>query len=200
MKRTGRHISKKVIMLLPFCLFTLLPLSTSAQTFTQRIQQSEKGEATVTVHHNKDIDDLVNGTKPLTTAKKQTDENSSVANQQAKDKKEVLKPEKPKPTVIVDSIDTSKKVIRGGHKAMGFRVQVFAGGNSRQDRLKAEQARNRVKSFFPSTPVYVHFYPPRWLCRVGNYRTYEEANQMLMEIRNMGYGSATIVKEKITVQ
>ena len=49
-------------------------------------------------------------------------------------------------------------------------------------------------------PVYVHFYSPRWICRVGNYRTYEEAHQMLQNLRKLGYNQASIVKGKITVQ
>ena len=32
-----------------------------AQTFTQRLQKQAAGQGTVTVHHDKDIDKLVNG-------------------------------------------------------------------------------------------------------------------------------------------
>ena len=53
---------------------------------------------------------------------------------------------------------------------------------------------------YPDQPVYVHFYSPRWICRIGNYRTYEEANQMLRLVKEMGYSAATIVKGQITVQ
>jgi hypothetical protein len=34
---------------------------------------------------------------------------------------------------------------------------------------------------------------------VGNYRTYEEAHQMLVSLRKLGYSQATIVKGNITV-
>ena len=54
--------------------------------------------------------------------------------------------------------------------------------------------------FFRGKPIYVHFYSPRWICRVGNFRTYEEAHAMLVEIREMGYKQASIVKGKISVQ
>jgi hypothetical protein len=90
-------------------------------------------------------------------------------------------------------------VIRGGYKVAGYRVQAFAGGNSRADRIKAEQTGNNIKAQFADVPVYVHFYSPRWICRVGNYRTYEEAHQMLVSLRKLGYSQATIVKGKITV-
>ena len=82
---------------------------------------------------------------------------------------------------------------------MGYRVQAFAGGNSRKDRQKAEQTANAILALFPGEAVYTHFYSPRWICRVGNYPTYEEARRMLVELRKLGYSSATIVKGKITV-
>ena len=97
-------------------------------------------------------------------------------------------------------VDMSKKVMRNSYKVTGFRVQAFAGGNTREDKRKAEEARDKIKRAYPSEPVYVHFYSPRWICRVGNYRTQEEANRMLRNIRNLGYRQAVVVKGKITVQ
>lgn len=96
-------------------------------------------------------------------------------------------------------VDTHKKVMRRSYKVNGYRVQVFAGGNSRNDKLKAEQAGNAVKRAMPDQPVYVHFYSPRWICRVGNYRTYEEANNVLRQVQKLGYKQACIVSGKITV-
>lgn len=96
-------------------------------------------------------------------------------------------------------VDTSKKVMRGGKKITGYRVQAYSGGNSRADRQKAESIGNAIKQRFPDLPVYVHFYSPRWICRVGNFRTYQEANEVLAEIKDMGYRQACIVKGKITV-
>ena len=99
-----------------------------------------------------------------------------------------------------DAAAAQKKVMRNSYKVMGFRVQAFAGGNSRQDKAKAEQIGEKIKAAIPGEPVYVHFYSPRWICRVGNYRTYEEAHQMLQAIRKLGYTQASIVKGKISVQ
>ena len=86
------------------------------------------------------------------------------------------------------------------HKITGYRVQAFAGGNTRNDRQKAEQIGSNIKMNFPDQPVYVHFYSPRWICRVGNYKSFAEANRMLKAIKKLGYSSASIVKGKITVQ
>lgn len=97
-------------------------------------------------------------------------------------------------------IDMRKKVMRGSYKVTGYRVQAFAGGNSRADRQKAEQIGNAIKMRYPDQPVYVHFYSPRWICRVGNYRNLGEAQNMLAKVRAMGYKQACLVKGKITVQ
>ena len=96
-------------------------------------------------------------------------------------------------------VDTSKKVMRRAYKTNGYRVQVFAGGNSRNDKIKAQRAGNAVKAAFPSQPIYVHFYSPRWLCRMGNYRTYEEASAILEQVKKLGYKQACIVRGKISV-
>jgi len=176
--------------------------------FTQRIQQSNSGEGKVTVTQEKAIDDLVNGKTGLTVPtvpQKQTENNSTATNHQEKPERltttnkteTTIKTETT--TVTPDTIDTQKKLMKG-YKINGFRVQVFAGGNSRSDRLKAEKIGDEIKTLYPGTPVYVHFYSPRWICRMGNYRTYEEAHEVLRNVKQLGYQSAIIVKGKITVQ
>ena len=99
----------------------------------------------------------------------------------------------------IPTVDMRKKVMRGSRKVTGYRVQAFAGGNTRADKMKAQQAGNDIKMRFPDQPIYVHFYSPRWICRVGNYRSLGEAEKMLRAVRKMGYKAATIVKGKITV-
>ena len=176
--------------------------------FTQRIQQSNSGEGKVTITQEKAIDDLVNGKTGLTVPtvpQKQTENNPTATNHQEKPERltttnkteTTIKTETT--TVAPDTIDTRKKLMKG-YKINGFRVQVFAGGNSRSDRLKAEKIGDEIKTLYPGTPVYVHFYSPRWICRMGNYRTYEEAHEVLRNVKQLGYQSAIIVKGKITVQ
>ena len=176
--------------------------------FTQRIQQSSSGEGKVTVTQEKAIDDLVNGKTGLTVPtvpQKQTENNTTATNHQEKPERltttnkteTTIKTETT--TVAPDTIDNRKKLMKG-YKINGFRVQVFAGGNSRSDRLKAEKIGDEIKTLYPGTPVYVHFYSPRWICRMGNYRTYEEAHEVLRNVKQLGYQSAIIVKGKITVQ
>jgi len=99
----------------------------------------------------------------------------------------------------IPTVDMRKKVMRNSYKITGYRVQAFAGGNTRNDKNRAQQIGNTIKMKFPDEPVYVHFYSPRWICRVGNFRSLAEAERMLKEVKAMGYSSATIVKGKISV-
>ena len=135
--KTRHHIMKKVFMVLPFYLFTLLPSSLNAQTFTQRVQQTQQGEGTLRIHQDATLDDLVNGPKQA--------EKPKPVDKQTKDKKEEKqKQEQQKPTpaerekVAQDEqpADTLDQKSRRTRKAMGFRIQVFAGQSSRTYYMK----------------------------------------------------------------
>ena len=189
-------------------------IAANAQTFTQRLQKSNAGEGKVTVTQSKEIDDLVNGPQDVvtqssqttpTTQKTQTTPTTQKPDSAKSEEKEKPQPsERPQITTLPDTTpDTTyteprKKVLKG-YKVNGYRVQVYAGGNSRDARVKAERTGREINALFPGEPVYVHFYSPRWICRMGNYRTYEEAHQILNAVKKLGYQSAIIVKGKITV-
>ena len=179
-------------------------------SFTQRLQQSKNGEGKITVTQDKAIDELVNGpvvtaptrTKTTTTQQKPTETQQKTTEKPAEKKElepKAVAVEHHDTTTIVAPEEIQKKIMKGV-KVAGYRVQVFAGGNTRNDRVKAERIGSEIKSLFPGVPVYVHFYSPRWICRMGNYRTYEEAHAVLERVKNNGYQSAIIVKGKITVQ
>ena len=209
---------KRIITILTLC--AGIAINASAQTFTQRIQQhNNNGQGTVTIHQDDEINKLVNS-EVLNNKQPATQQNAANTpgtkttrpttpntNTTPGTKPSTTKPTTPNSGVTENEGETeetapdlSKKVMRGGVKVNGYRVQAFAGGNSRKDRIQAEQIGNNIKSHFANVPVYVHFYSPRWICRVGNYRTYEEAHHMLVQLRNLGYNQASIVKGKITVQ
>ena len=179
-------------------------------SFTQRLQQSKNGEGKITVTQDKAIDELVNGpvvTAPTRTKTTTTHQKPTETQQKTTEKPAEKKELEPKAvavehhdTTTIDTPEEIQKKIMKGVKVAGYRVQVFAGGNTRNDRVKAERIGSEIKSLFPGVPVYVHFYSPRWICRMGNYRTYEEAHAVLERVKNNGYQSAIIVKGKITVQ
>ncbi len=193
---------KHFIQILVLCIG--IPMGAGAQTFTQRLQKTVAGQGSVTIHQSDSIDKLVNSamltTKSSSTTATTTPTTPKPATPSTPSKTAPSSPSSPTNTTSTTVIpDTVPKMIRNGHKITGYRVQAFAGGNSRKDRQQAEQTRNAIKSYYPNVPVYVHFYSPRWICRVGNYRTYEEAHQMLVSLRDLGFDQATIVKGKITV-
>lgn len=178
-----------------------------AQKFTDRLQKKVTGQGTVTVTQDAAISDLVNGPRSVApvNSKAKTPverENGPVADAK-KDNRPVTEKPKTEPAGSVTddtSAETHRKTMANSRKVAGYRVQAYAGGNTRRDRQAAEQAGNNIKASFPEVPIYVHFYAPRWICRVGNYRTYEEAHKMLMAIQKLGYKQASIVKGKISVQ
>ena len=189
----------------------------NAQTFTQRLQKSNAGEGKVTVTQSKEIDDLVNGPQDVVTQSNQSNQNTQKTQTTQKSldpqkpdsaksegTEKPQQPERPQITSLPDTTpDTTytepRKKVMKGYKVNGYRVQVYAGGNSREARVKAERTGREINALFPGEPVYVHFYSPRWICRMGNYRTYEEAHQILNAVKKLGYQSAIIVKGKITV-
>ena len=184
---------------------------TQAQTFLDRLKKPTKDKAVVTVTQDETIDKLVNGER---TANPQTRKsqgntpsgNSSSGNSSSGNTSSGNTPGSSNnnnatpPSSGTTEPDMRKKVMKNSYKVTGYRVQAFTGGNTRSDRKAAENVGNAIKRRFPEQPIYVHFYSPRWICRVGNFRTYEEAHAMLLEIREMGYKQASIVKGKISVQ
>ena len=172
----------------------------NAQNYMQHLKEKNNGQGNVTVTQSKEIDELVNNANTLSVSTTTTKVNRQKDSSRHQVK---VTPEEATHDTKEDTespaVDTRKKVMRKSYKVDGYRVQVFAGGNSRNDKIKAQRTGNDIKQSFPELPVYVHFYSPRWICRVGNFRTFEEANNILHQIQEMGYKQACIVSGKITV-
>ena len=182
-----------------------------AQTFLDRLKQPTKDKAVVTITQDAAIDKLVNGNNatnatietkkaPANTTKKENATSNTATSNATSNTATPSSNTSASHASSTEEPDMSKKVMKNSYKVTGYRVQAFAGGNTRNDRRTAETVGNNIKRRFPAQPIYVHFYSPRWICRVGNFRTYEEAHAMLLEIREMGYKQASIVKGKISVQ
>ena len=96
----------------------------------------------------------------------------------------------------VNNAATSNKTL----KARGFRVQVYAGNNSRVARNEATAVANKVKQEFPDMPVYTYFQPPRWLCRIGDFKSIEEAHVAMRKLKESGeFKEVAIVREQINI-
>ena len=72
------------------------------------------------------------------------------------------------------TMNKSKKI-----QTMGYRIQIYAGGNTRYAKEEALKAAQYVKTKYPEIPVYTEFVAPRWVCRVGDYKTIEEADLVM---------------------
>ena len=68
-------------------------------------------------------------------------------------------------------------------KATGFRIQVYAGNNTRTSKEQAAQADKFMHENFPQLSVYTLFKSPRWLCVVGDFLSYEEAYETLRMLK-----------------
>lgn len=174
----------------------------AAQSFTERLQKKGRNQATITIHHDAAIDELVNGQAWKRIAKPAANTTPAPSGKTATGSNKATTTDN-KPAVS-ETVETEYSEMqmqpKKTYKVNGYRVQVFAGGNSRADRQKAQRTGNAIKVNFPEESVYVNFFSPRWICRVGNYHSYEEAHQMLIAVKQLGYQQATIVKGKITVQ
>lgn len=83
-----------------------------------------------------------------------------------------------------------------------YRIQIFSsnGGNAK---AQAEKLAQEVGAEFPDLLTTVSYVAPFWRLRVGEYRTYEEANAMQYLIKNKfpDYERGMlIIRERINVQ
>ena len=82
----------------------------------------------------------------------------------------------------------------------GFRIQAYAGNNTRQAKNDAYRVSSQVKVYFPELAVYTSFNPPRWLCRVGDFRSIEEADAMMRKMKATGvFKEVSIVKDEVNI-
>ena len=153
------------------------------QTFTEKLQQVVESAGRIILHQDKSITDLVNGRKKQPAAaasgRRQDDVTAAYAD-----------------SLALDSLGLGQKI-----KINGYRIQVYFGDNSRKGKTEARAAGLRFRNSFAELPVYVSFVSPHWLCRAGDFRTMEEASDVLRQIREMGiFPEAVIVKSKINVR
>jgi hypothetical protein len=180
---------------------TVCALNVSAQTYLEHLQTRETGKGHVTVVQSAEIDRLVNGETANGTAAKKKSAASEKTTKHNAGHETTQHKSAHEENAGTEAASTAAGThsARGIRHVTGYRVQVFAGGNSRTDKNKAEAIGSQIKSYFPEHQVYVHFYSPRWICRMGNFRTREEAEEMLRKVREAGYRQASLVKGKITV-
>ncbi len=68
-------------------------------------------------------------------------------------------------------------------KAVGYRVQVYAGNNTRASKERANEVDKYLRSRYPDLSVHTEFRNPRWRCTVGDFLNYEEAFETLRKLK-----------------
>ena len=85
-------------------------------------------------------------------------------------------------------------------RTSGYRVQVYAGNNTKRAKDEAYAVAAQVKDAFPELPVYAFFNSPRWLCRVGDFRSIEEADAVMRRLRATDvFKETAIVRDQINI-
>lgn len=162
-------------------LCALFPIMAFAQeTFTERLQKVVDGKGKVHLNQDADIANLVNGKRHVITQTAMRRMFTHMPDSLSSD------------TLSSVYLQTPMRKVR----MTGFRVQVYAGGNSRDAKNRAYQVESQVKGLFSEHPVYTRFVSPRWICHVGDFQTREEAQELLVEMKRH-FPEAIIVKCKI---
>lgn len=159
----------------------LFPLMGMAQgKYTDYLQRRIAGRGIVVLHHDAEIDNLVNGISSSSKAKAGS---GSIAGE--------VETQEEAPAVAPSGRHTT---------ANGYRVQIISLGSTAKDKATAESWGRRFKGYFPGTNVYISFRSPHYVCLVGDYKTREEASEMLQQMRETRqFGSASIVRSKINI-
>ena len=162
------------------------PVSSVAQmSFTQMLLEKTPSGAYVKVKHSLKIDSLVNG---LLVSQKQSNVSKSIKNQAP-----VSIKENALDTLNIDSMSVLKP--SSYKKVEGYRVQVYTGANSRKDKDTALKIQLKCKEFFPDIEAYATFISPRWVVRIGDYISRDEAQLMIERFKALGITQeARIVK------
>lgn len=192
------------VLLLLFC---SIAVSANAQSsFLRNIEQKGEGWGVVTINQDATLSKLVNGDTIIQPVKEKA-KNAPIAENRKKDHSAIPASESVKKQNehvdtsdlrVADAVPRPAKIHR--YKVSGYRVQIYAGSNSRSSRQEAMRKAAQFKSFFPETPAYTHFYPPRWVCRVGDFRSAQQAMAFMGQIRKTkAFSGLTVVKTAILV-
>lgn len=172
-----------LLLLAPF----LLASSAQAQsTLTEKLRQSEAGQGTVILNHSADIEQAVNNMLPLHPKKVETTSHKPA--------------EVPHPTEKQEKRTPQNYVARTRHKAKGFRICIYTGGNSKADKTKAIQMGQICKKKFPELSTYTTFRSPRWVTHVGDFSSRHEAQKYVDLIRRARFTyEARIISSEVNL-
>ena len=175
-------------------------------TFTEKLRNKQ----TIILKQDKTLDLLVNGREPDidTVATHLTPQRDDVKTSH-EDKSEHRhgttthnsnQGNNHSPNKIHSSNSTSAN--QSFYYGQGYRVKIFMGGSTRQDKEAAQRFGKDFKNHFPQTSVYMHFVSPHWVCTAGDFQTPAEAYAFIKTVKESGiYNTAEmmVVKSRVKI-
>lgn len=161
-----------------FCSAILTVTAFAQETYTNKLRKNEVGCGTVIINQSSEIEDLVNNTVKTTTHR--STETSSASKKGSEDHEAQTNTKK-------SSSSSKTYVTRTRHKAKGYRICIFTGGNSKADKTKAVQMGNKCREKFGELAVYPRFIAPRWVTHVGDFKTKQDAQKYVSLIRSANF-------------
>ena len=203
---TPSDVKKLTLILLAVFAITI---SAMAQTpFTQHVRTQRAGEGKVRIIQDSIIEKVVN--QPM------TGKTAKPGKTTGKTDKTTTKPKDYTAThpdnaaakhdntehENADNNETNKHVGSAKTTTMtAYRIQIFSGSNSHQDKQKAYDLAAKCKEKFPELSVYTKFVSPRWVCRVGDFKNLADAQNYASKIRAAHFTrEVRIVKTTIRVK
>lgn len=163
-------------------------------TYTEKLRKTEAGKGKIVIHQSAEIEKVVNhGNAPA--AKKTATPSHNDATQTHH------KTDDPNSTYRTEHATAgATHTKRARHKARGYRISIFTGGNSRKDKALAVEMGEKCRKRFPELSVYPNFIPPRWVTYVGDFKTREEAAKYASQIHRAGFTYETrIVSSEVNI-
>ena len=184
-------MNKKTILFLSFLLSCV---AVDAQSYTEHLEREGK----VVVSQNDKISNLVNNQNKTTATQNKTAATTPAATEAKQTETDETTASQPKTSASTRT--TKPYTSRQRYNSEGYRIQVFTGGNSRADKQAAASMQAKIRSTFPEISTYVHFISPHWVCRVGDFKSRDDAMKYVRKIRARGLTyEARLVKSNIFV-
>ena len=167
-----------VRQLLALFICSLVSYAMHGQTFTDDLRDKEYNGGSLEVVQSTTLDSIVNE-KELGKATAVTVNN----------KQQTYRQRRPK----------YKSGQTPTERVSGFRIQIYQGTGS-EGQANAKKMQARARQAFPGFSTYVSLNGPRWVCRIGDFQTNEEAQAFLRRVRSSGISkTVSIVRSPIFV-
>lgn len=156
-----QHIMRKSFYIF-LCLFTIC-LYTNAQSksIIDDLNTPKAGQGNIVIYQDEDLKNLIGSNMISSVPSSGT---STVSNQLS---------------TSSDESDAPKNFVR----AKGYRIQVYSGNDQKVAKNEANSRKGAIQSSFPNMEVTVSYNSPVWRVRAGNFRTQDQAEEALSELK-----------------